>query len=272
MVASVLWWPTVADAQTSCSGVAVGAQVTIESPTGGRVPSTFSVRGRVTSTLPVSSVYLLIDGSVVSTRNYSPSANLAYEFSVGPSVAAPGSRSIQVIACGSGLSLVRGQSGVVTVEVQRPAVTTTAPMAAAPVPAAPPTSAGSAPATTVGPASGGARPPGPTSTTSRARTADRAESAAAPPEAPGPLPAEDDPLEATDRGPAGDGPVTLSDEASDGSDSPPLWVGLVVGLSGVAGLTLSGLVRRRAASSPPLVVDRPDHRPEDKPSLGVGAR
>lgn len=252
-------------AQTSCGAVEIGAQVTIDSPRAGPVTSPFVVSGRAVSTLALSRVDLLVGGTVVASKTYPPATSLDFEFSVGPSQAPVGARSLSAVACGAGLSLVRGESSSVVVDVRLPATTTFPPTSAPVVVTAPP----AVPSTTAV-----AAPLVGASTTSTSKPLAKKNSALPAP-SDREAPADPEGLADTSAEAAADRPVRLTDGDQDnGSDRPPLWVGAVVGLSGLAGLTLSGLVRRRSNPQRGLPVDTagPLSPPADPSSLGDPTR
>lgn len=261
---------SVAVAQTSCGAVPIGAQVTIDKPSAGVVTLPFVVSGRAVSTLGLSRVDLLIGGTVVASRTYPASTNLNFEFSVGSNEAPPGARSVSVVACSAGLSLVRGQSPAVVVDVQKLPVAATTTTTTAPT--APVASITPAPSTTVV-----AVPVTDRSTTTTSKPVG-ARKVLTPPPRDREAAADPEGLADTSADAAADRPIRLTDGDRDkGSGRPPLWVGAVVGLSGLGGLVLSGLVRRRSAptdATDPTDPTEParSHRPPtngsvDPPSL-----
>jgi len=234
---------SVAVAQTSCGAVPIGAQVTIDKPSAGAVTLPFVVSGRASSTLGLSRVDLLIGGTVVVSRTYPAATSLNFEFNVTSDEAPPGARSLSVVACSTGLSLVRGQSAAVAIDVRLPVATTITTAA----------SATTVPSTRADPATTVVAAPAPapilSPTTSKPGPVKKV---LTPPPRDREAPADPEALSDTSADAAADRPIRLTDgEKAKGSDRPPLWVGAVVGLSGLAGLTLSGLVRRRSTPTGP---------------------
>ena len=182
------------------------------------------VRGRVSAPLTVSRVELLVGRSLVDSQTFPATSNTEFSLSWDATRAAPGQTTLRVVACGQGVGgvLVQG-SETVTVQVAgappSPTTTTTRP---------PPASS-----TTIAPTTTSSTP-GSTSSSTTSTTGRTTTTTTFPAVGTTEPPSD---LAAQAAGPAG---RLLPARAQEGEPtSRPLWVGLVVGVSGVAGLVLS---------------------------------
>lgn len=246
---------------------------------GARVSGVVRVRGRADGALLLNQVELYAGGRLVDTRTFGAGSGVReFELSWDATGAPTGTTQLRVVACAGNLlgDVARGAAGI-QVQVTAPATTTTAPVGGGgsgggPGPGA--TSPTSVPAsnspTTLAPTSGvtgpgatgpgattGATAPGAPTTTSANSSSTtaapgdrRAEAPAAPASRRGQ--ATEDEL----AGPARPGALTLTEGTPEDRPGPPLWVGIVVGLSGTIGLVLSAIFRRHHPA--------PVHEPVDE--------
>jgi hypothetical protein len=218
-----------AGAQSGCPGVGVSAaSVDVVSPRPGeQVRGVVVVRGRVSAPLAVSRVELQVGRSIVDAQSFRETPSADFSLSWDATRAPAGQASLRVVACGQGIGgvLVQGSSTVAVDVVAVPA----------PTQAATSTSVGTP--TTVSPSTttSSLSPSTSTSTTRTSTTLPATTTTQALP---------DLLTEGRAVGPAGrllPGEVA----ASEGGRSYPIWVGAVVGLSGLAGLALSRVLTGR---------------------------
>lgn len=215
----------------SCPSPGVGdASVDIDSPRPGtQVRGAVVVRGKISALLTVSRVELLVGRSMVDSRTFPATSSTEFSLTWDAGKAPPGPATLKVVACGQGVGgvLVEGSS-TVNVEVAAPQPTTTR---AAPAPS---TTIGASTTSSSTPASSSTTS---TSTTSTTTTSTTVAAGATPPASPG-LVAAGAPLGV---------PGRLLPAAAEASEPRPrrLWVGLVVGLFGVAGLVFAQVLRVR---------------------------
>lgn len=216
----------------SCPSPGVGdASVDIDSPRpGSQVGGAVVVRGKISALLTVSRVELLVGRSMVDSRTFPATSSTEFSLTWDAGKAPPGPATLKVVACGQGVGgvLVEGSS-TVNVEVAAPQPTTTR---AAPAPSV--TIGASTTSSSSTPASSSTTS---TSTTSTTTTSTTVVAGATPPPSPG-LVAAGAPLGV---------PGRLLPAAAEASEPRPrrLWVGLVVGLFGVAGLVFAQVLRIR---------------------------
>lgn len=224
-----------ASTQSGCPGVGVSAvTVDVVSPRPGqRVQGVVVVSGKVSAPLAVSRVELQVGRSIVDAQSFPAAPAADFSLSWNASSAPAGQASLRVVACGQGLGgvLVQG-SATVVVEVAA-ASSSTAPSTSIPISSTSSTVRGTT-TTTVSPSSTTSTSSARTSTTfSRTTTTTLAD--------PG--------LVTAGRlvGPAGR--LLPGEAATSRRRAHPIWVGAVVGLSGVGGLVASQAltVRRRRA-------------------------
>ena len=227
------------------------ADVNIDEPAPNSVVSgqNVVVRGdaRVVSLGPLSRVEVSLAG-MTKVHTASPSSSINFEVSFDVTNVPPGETSLQVVACGAfslAGSLARGEAEI-TVRVQATAASTSTSVprttttgrsqgnASAAAGAATTTSVAVTTTTRAGQAATAG-----SSTTVTAAPGPGAESAA-------PAPAQTDPV----RPRASDAPLILTESDDDDSDSPPRWVGAVVGVSGGLGLLFSATSSRRRSRLP----------------------
>ncbi|HEX2047758.1 MAG TPA: Ig-like domain-containing protein [Acidimicrobiales bacterium] len=235
VVGAVLWValvvPAPAHAQAGrCPSTGVSAaSVDVTSPRPGeQVRGVVAVRGRVSAVLTVSRVELLVGRSMVDSQTFSATSNADFDLAWDATRAAPGQASIRVVACGQGVGgvLVHG-SETVTVEVAGPLPPTT------PAPPPPPGTS-----TTIRGATTSSTPGSTSSSTSSSSTT----STTGPTTTSTTLPGVETTQPPSDLAAQAAGPPArlLPARAEEGERrSRPLWVGLVVGISGLAGLVLS---------------------------------
>lgn len=223
--------PAGAQQSGSCPSPGVGdASVDVDSPRPGtEVRGVVVVRGKVSALLTVSRVELLVGRSMVDSHSFPVTSSTDFSLTWDASKAAPGPATLKVVACGQGVGgvLVEGST---TVNV----------VVAAPLPST--TRAAPAPSTTVGASTTSSSPPASSSTTSTSiagttTTSTTVAAGVAPPTSQG-LVAAGAPIGV---------PGRILPAAAEGSEPRPrrLWVGLVVGLFGVAGLVFAQVLRIR---------------------------
>ena len=226
-----------AGAQSGCPGVGVSAaSVDVVSPRPGeQVRGVVAVSGRVSAPLAVSRVELQVGRSVVDSQSFQDAPSADFSLRWDATRAAAGPASLRVVACGQGIGgvLVQGSSTVAVEVVAVPAPTQANPSTSFPTS----TTVTAATTTSSSLPSSSSTSTTRTSTTLRATTTTQAE-----PE-----------LVSAGRavGPAGRLLPGEPETSEDGS-SRPVWVGAVVGLSGLAGLVVSRALtgrRRRAGNS-----------------------
>jgi len=236
-----------AAAAGSCpSGIVATGRVDITSPRSGEsVSGHVQVRGTASGVTGLSRVELQVNGSTVASQTSAPQNPLPFNLTWDASGFGTGTAHLRVVACSSGVvgSLGDGGQGDVTVNVTAPSATTTT--VAAGVVVAPGTTTSLPGSTTT--VRGQVKPS--TSSTSTTVVA-----AGAPPSR------GDDPQTGTPPKPPDLAlPGRLArPESARSSARPPLWVGAVVGVPGVAGLALSVFRRRRnshgSVPGPPMGV------------------
>ena len=252
-VAAALVAPTPqARAASACSATpAATGSVTIATPSPGQaVSGVVKVTGSASAVAPLSQVELFAGSSLVASASYSPQRRLSFALSWDASRAPVGPTRLRVLACGGNIAGVMADrgSGEVTVEVVAPP---------------PPTTARPGSTTSTSSVAGGAG--GPTTTGSRGGTTVPVSTTRVPAvtttrrKAAAVAGGRQDEGGSRSRG-GGDRPVTpgrlLLTPGQEDTPGPPLWVGAVVGLPGVAGLLLSA---RRHWRRPRPVVE-PDGR------------
>lgn len=217
-----------AGAQSGCPGAGVSAaSVDVVSPRPGeQVRGVVVVRGRVSAPLAVSRVELQVGRSIVDAQSFRETPSADFSLSWDATRAPAGQASLRVMACGQGIGGVLVQ-GSTTVAVEVLAVP-------APTQGATSTSVGTP--TTVSPTTTSSLSPSTSTSTTRTSTTLPATTTTQP------LP--DLLTEERAVGPAG---RLLPGEAaaSEGRRSYPVWVGAVVGLSGLAGLVVSRAISGR---------------------------
>jgi hypothetical protein len=231
------------------------AQVEITEPSSrARVSGQVRVAGRAsTSPVALARVELHYQGFVVDSANFQdPATSQEFELTWNSSGARAGSATLTVVACGGGVldGVTRGAAEV-TVEVAPPAPTTTStPTTAvtsppASVPAVPPTTGASAlPSTT------STSPPTTTATPTTAAAGNEDDAAAITTVASSPPPTRSAGTPTSvPSGQSQQRPLTLTEGGAERRPGPPIWVGLVVGVSGTLGLALSAIFRRHHPST-----------------------
>lgn len=221
--------PAGAQQSGNCPSSGVGdASVDVDSPRpGAQVRGVVFVRGKISALPTVSRVELLVGRSMVDSRTFPATSSTDFSLTWDASRASPGPATLKVVACGQGVGgvLVEG-STTVNVEV------------AAPLP--PTTRAQAAPSTTMGAIATSSSTPASSSTTTSTSSTTTSTTVAAgvtPPPSPGLIAAG---------APAGVPGRLLPAAAEVSEPRPPrLWVGLVVGLAGAAGLAFAQVLRIR---------------------------
>ncbi len=262
LVAVVAGFPAPAAAQLgSCGtdGIVASADVRVTSPGPGAVVSgpTVSVTG--TASVPLVGQLTRVDvnlGGQRRSQSFEPSSSVNFDIDVDISDLPPGTTSLTVVACGP---LARGTRQM-TVTVA-PARTTTTEVRTSTTVAAPggtqPSTTTAAPNTTAAPSQTPTTLAG-SSTTTVATTTSSAPTSTPVPTTTG----------SSRRGTA----VVLGEEAADRSERSPLWVGLVVGLSGAVGLLLSAATwRRRSRASEPEPAEPTEPGEPGLEAAGAGA-
>lgn len=237
---------------SSCGAgtVLTAARVTIDAPAPNATVSgaNVEVRGSASTALgSLSRVEANLGGITKTDTADLPGPSISFDFSFDTTTLDPGQTTLSVVACGAGgiSGLARGEKSIpVTVQAAPSAATTTtvrtSTTAVTRGGAAAAPAAGGAAASTVVPTTTAGQGPGVSQTTV----------ASAPPatEAPA-IVSRPDPI----RPRAGsDSPFVLTETPTRHSPRSPLWVGVVVGLSGGLGLLFSAVSWRRRAHQPQL--------------------
>jgi len=212
------------------------AKVAIDTPAPGEVVSGDLVVSGVAQSdaVGLDQVELLVGGKPVASRRLeAPASRVPFSFTVAAGDLPRGKVEVQVVACAL-FGLTASAVDDVTVTVQ-PAPPSTSPAASTTRPPASPPTTGATPEVAAPDAGAPQRAAPPTTT------------AQADPGVVGPLPVEAPASSAPEAAPDRERPLVLSEGQSSDTDESPLWVGLVVGLSGALGLVASA-ARRRAAS------------------------
>lgn len=218
---------------------------------GATVSGRVTVAGEATGPL-LNHVELVVRGEVVASRALEGDGEVkSFALTWDASSAPTGITTLQVVACGDDGAIIPklvGGKATREVRVQAPAPTTTSAPSTTVARRAP-----AAPAAPGGPTSTAAAPgvgaSADSTTTSVAATSTTAGEAADDAEVTVPAergePSESEIL----AGPARPGALTLTEGSDDSGPGPPLWVGIVVGISGTIGLLLSALFRRSHAEA-----------------------
>lgn len=223
-----------ASTQSGCPGVGVSAvTVDVFSPRPGqRVQGVVTVTGRVSASLAVSRVELQVGRSIVDSQSFPAAPSAEFSLTWNASSAPAGEASLRVVACGQGLGgvLVQGSSTVAV--VVGAASSTTGPSTSIAIASS--TTVRGTTTTTVSPSTSSSTSSTRTSTTVARTTTTLAD--------PG--------LVTAGRvvGPAGR--LLPGEAAARRRHSHPIWVGVVVGLSGLGGLLASRALtlRRRGVA------------------------
>ena len=249
--AAVAAWGQPASPSSCGSGtVLTAARVTIDAPAANATPSgsNVSVRGSASTALgSLSRVEANLGGMTKTDTVDSPGPSISFNFSFDTTTLDPGQTTLSVVACGAGgiSGLARGETSIpVTVQAAPSAATTTTVRTTA-------TTVTRSGGATAAPAAAGrsSSTVAPTSTTTLGPGGSQTTLVSAPPatEAPG-LVSRAEPV----RPRGSEAPVVLTETPARHSPRSPLWVGVVVGVSGGLGLLFSALSWRRRAHHPQI--------------------
>lgn len=226
------------------------AQVTISQPgPAATVTGDLVVSGTANSSLALDRVELFVDGSLVASQQPVPADDVSFSFRVARDDLPRGEVNLRVRACNTFTLGAAGGFADRAVVIADPAPVTTSPSSTSPSSPNPSTSPapGATATTVVAPATSVQDLPARDLPAQDRPDQER-------PVLVQPLPVDTDPpgpgpAVEPDGSPAPSRPLVLSDPDADPTDNGPLWVGLVVGLSGAAGLVVSA-VRRRSVPGP----------------------
>jgi hypothetical protein len=242
---------TPAAAQTGCSdeSIATRAVVDIEAPAANSVVSgTVNVRGSASTTLVVNSLARveITFAGVTKSQTYSPSSTVNFNIPFDTSGFSPGTKTIDVVACGA---LAYGEATRSVTVPQRAAATTVVTGSGTTAATAPPGSTSAPQTTVVGQAAAGTGTPTTVAGAAGGSTTTAASTPSTTEATPDPVVVPPQPT-TTRVDPRANAPLVLTEAPDDDGSGTPLWVGAVVGISGGLGLLFSAVSWRRRANVP----------------------
>lgn len=236
------------DSRCPAEGINLASIEVTEPAANATVRGPVRVAGRAMALLPLTRVELIVGGQLVDSRTFPPTEGARdFELTWAAAGATPGRVTMRIVACNGGLGvLARGERSF---DVQLAAAATSTTSATATTVAPTPTTAKGSPSTTTA-AGGQATTPTAAGSTSVVPAAGQVSDTLpiTVPITPTTVRRLADGLQI---GPTQPRPLTLTEGGSEGGPGRPIWVGLVVGVSGMLGLVLSAIFRRHHASPPP---------------------